>query len=106
MMRFCCKTENFALSAQSWFQSVPLVLTKKMSTHTLCFCPQITKLLEVLSDHAMAPTCTIRHCKFASLRVNELYAHLRRACDSQNYRRVIVEISTCRPMEVLQRNSM
>ena len=88
------------------FQSVLLVLTKKTSTHTLCFCPQITKLLGVLSDHAMAHTCTIRHCKLASSRVNEWYAHLWRACDSRNYRRVIVEISTCRPMEVLHRNSM
>ena len=59
MIRFCCKTENFAKSAQFWFQSVPLVLTKKTSTHTLCFCPQITKLLGVLSDHAMAHTCTV-----------------------------------------------
>ena len=106
MMRFCCKTENFACSARFWFQSVPLVLTKKTSTHTLCFCPQITKLLGVLSDHAMAHTCTIRHCRLASPRVNEPYAHLRRACDSRNYRRVIVEISTCWPMEVLHRNSM
>ena len=106
MMWFCCKTENFAWSAQFWFQSVLLVLTKKTSTHTLWFCPQITKLLGVLSDHAMAHTCTIRHCKLASPRVNEPYAHLRRACDSRNYRRVIVEISTCRPVEVLHRNSM
>ena len=34
-------------------------------------------------------------------RVNELYAHQRRACDIQNYHRVIVEITACRPMEVL-----
>ena len=106
MMRFCWKTENFAWSAQFWFQSIPLVLTKRTRTHILCFCPQITKLLGVLSDHAMAHTCTIRHCKLASPRVNEPHAHLRRACDSRNYRRVIVEISTCWPMEVLHRNSM
>ena len=36
-MRFCCEIENFAKSAQIWSQRVPLVLTKKMSTHTLCF---------------------------------------------------------------------
>ena len=33
-MWFCCKIENFA---QIWSQRVPLVLTKKTSTHTLCF---------------------------------------------------------------------
>ena len=33
--------------------------------------------------------------------VNEPYAHQIRACDSRNYRRVIVEISARRPMEVL-----
>ena len=31
------KTENFTKSVQIWSQNVPLVLTKKMSTHTLCF---------------------------------------------------------------------
>ena len=36
-VRFCCKIENFAKSAQIWYQRVPLVLTKKTSTHTLCF---------------------------------------------------------------------
>ena len=35
-MRFCCKIENFAKTAQIWSQRVPLVLTKKTSTHTLC----------------------------------------------------------------------
>ena len=35
-MWFCCKIEKFAKSAQIWFQRVPLVLTKKMSIHTLC----------------------------------------------------------------------
>ena len=39
--------------------------------------------------------------KLASPRVNEPYAHLSRACDSRNYRRVIVEITARRPMEVL-----
>ena len=34
-MRFCCKPENFAKSAQIWSQRVPLVLTKKTSTYTL-----------------------------------------------------------------------
>ena len=38
-MRFCCKIENFAKIAQIWLQHVPLVLTKKTSTHTLCFWP-------------------------------------------------------------------
>ena len=42
----------------------------------------------------------------ASPRVNEPYAHRRRACDGRNYRRVIVEISTYRPMEVLHGVSM
>ena len=36
-MHFCCKIENFTKSAQFWSQNVPLVLTKKTSTHTLCF---------------------------------------------------------------------
>ena len=50
----------------------------------------------------MAHSCTcIRHCRLASPRVNEPYAHRQRACDSRNYRRVIVEISTYRSMEVL-----
>ena len=38
-MRFCSKIENFAKSARIWSQRVPLVLTKKTSTHTLCFWP-------------------------------------------------------------------
>ena len=44
--------------------------------------------------------------KLASPRVNEPYAHQIRACDSRNYRRVIVEISTYRSMEVLHGVSM
>ena len=36
MRLFWCKIENFAKSAQIWSQHVPLVLTKKTSTHTLC----------------------------------------------------------------------
>ena len=39
--------------------------------------------------------------KLASPRVNEPYAHQIRACDSRDYRRVIVEITARRPMEVL-----
>ena len=39
--------------------------------------------------------------KIASPRVKEPYAHQIRACDSRNYRRVIVEITAHRPMEVL-----
>ena len=55
----------------------------------------------------MAHSCTcIRHCRLASPRVNEPYAHRRRACDSRNYRRVIVEISTYQSMEVLYGVSM
>ena len=35
-MQFCCKKENFAKSAQiCGSQRVPLILTKKTSTHTL-----------------------------------------------------------------------
>ena len=48
----------------------------------------------------------IHVCRLASPRVNEPYAHRRRACDSRNYRRVIVEISTCLSMEVLHGVSM
>ena len=36
-MRIRCKTESFASSVQFWFQSVSLILTKKTSTHTLCY---------------------------------------------------------------------
>ena len=37
-------------------QSVPLVLTKKMSTHTLCFWPQTTKVFEFkVAKHALFP---------------------------------------------------
>ena len=39
--------------------------------------------------------------KLACPRVNEPYAHQSRACDSRNYRRVIVEITARRPMEGL-----
>ena len=39
--------------------------------------------------------------KLASLHVKELYAHQIRACDSRNYRRLMVEITARRPMEVL-----
>ena len=39
--------------------------------------------------------------KLASPRVNKPCAHQSRACDSRNYRRVIVEIASPRPMEVL-----
>ena len=39
--------------------------------------------------------------KLASPRVKEPYAHQICACDSQNYRRLIVEITARRPMEVL-----
>ena len=52
------------------------------------------------------PCTCIRHCRLASPRVNEPYAHRRRACDSRNYRRVIVEIKTYRSMEVLHGVSM
>ena len=38
--------------------------------------------------------------KLSSPRVNEPYAHQSRACDSRNYRRVIVEIAARRPMEI------
>ena len=105
MMRFCCKTEN---------SSDLLNLVSKCSTRSnleneyphFMFLSTNTLVIGILSDHAMAHTSTIRHCKLASPRVNEPYTHLRRACDSRNYRRVIVEISTCWPMEVLHRNSM
>ena len=50
------------------------------------------KLLGVSSYQAVAHTC-IRHCKLASPSVNKPYAHRRRACDSRNYRRVIVKIN-------------
>ena len=39
--------------------------------------------------------------KLASPHVNEPYVHQIRACDSGNYRRVIVEITARQPMEVL-----
>ena len=39
------KIENFSKSELFWYQNVPHVLTKKMTTHTWCFCSQIRKLL-------------------------------------------------------------
>ena len=48
-------------------------------------------------------TCVV---KLACPRVNEPYAHQSRACDSRNYRRVIVEITARRPMAVLHRKFM
>ena len=36
---FWWKVEQFALSNQIWSQSVPLILIKKTSTHTLCIRP-------------------------------------------------------------------
>ena len=38
------KSENFSKSGQIYYQNVPCDLTKKMNTHTLCFCPLIRKL--------------------------------------------------------------
>ena len=38
------KSENFSKSWQLNYQNVPCDLTKKMNTHTLCFCPLIRKL--------------------------------------------------------------
>ena len=60
-------------------------------------------------QHFMFLTTNPGHCiihlsaivKVAFSRVNEPYAHRNRACYSRNYRRVIVEITSRRPMEVL-----
>ena len=38
------ESENFSKSRQSNYQNIPCDLTKKMNTHTLCFCPLIRKL--------------------------------------------------------------
>ena len=38
------KRENFSKSWQFNYQNFPCDLTKKMNTHTLCFCPLIRKL--------------------------------------------------------------
>ena len=38
------KSENFSKSGQIYYQNVSCDLTKKMNTHTLCFCPLIRKL--------------------------------------------------------------
>ena len=38
------KSKNFSKSELFWYQNVPHVLTKKMTTHTWCFCSQIRKL--------------------------------------------------------------
>ena len=38
------ESENFSKSRQIYYQNVPCDLTKKMNTHTLCFCPLIRKL--------------------------------------------------------------
>ena len=38
------ESENFSKSRQFDYQNIPCDLTKKMNTHTLCFCPLIRKL--------------------------------------------------------------
>ena len=43
---FLLKTDKFTQSAEFWSKNVPLVLTNKTSTHTLCFGPLTPKLLE------------------------------------------------------------
>ena len=53
------QNRKFRLICSILVSNVSLVLTKKTSTHTLCFCPQITKLLGVQSDHAMALTLVL-----------------------------------------------
>ena len=88
-MRFWSKLENFAKSAQIWSQHVRLVLTKKTSTHTLCFWPWTTKLLGVESGQIMPH---VRHCCWTSPDVNEPYAHRRCAWDE---RLIFYNITRC-----------
>ena len=88
-MRFWCKLENFAKSAQIWSQHVPLVLTKKMSTHTLCFWPWTTKLLGVENGQNQPH---VRHCCKTYPDVNEPYAHCRCASDE---RLIFYNITRC-----------
>ena len=88
-MRFWCKLENFAKSAQIWSQHVRLVLTKKTSTHTLCFWPWTTKLLGVECGQIMPHVC---HCCWRSPGVNEPYAHRRCASDE---RLIFYNITRC-----------
>ena len=88
-MRFWCKLENFAWSAQIWSQNIPLVLTKKTSAHTLCFWRWTTKLLGVESGQIMPQ---VRHCCWTSPDVNEPYAH--RRCAS-NGRLIFYNITRC-----------
>ena len=88
-MRFWCKLENFAKSAQIWSQHVRLVLTKKTSTYTLCFWPWTTKLLGVESGQIMPH---VRHCCRTSPDVNEPYAHRRCASDE---RLIFYNITRC-----------
>ena len=88
-MRFWCKLENFAWSAQIWSQNIPLVLTKKTSTHTLCFWRWTTKLLGVESGQIMPQ---VRHCYWTTPDVNEPYAH--RRCAS-NERLIFYNITRC-----------
>ena len=38
------ESENFSKSRQFYYQNIPCDLTKKMNTHTLCFCPLLRKL--------------------------------------------------------------
>ena len=38
------KSKKFSKSELFWYQNIPHVLTKKMTTHTICFCLQIRKL--------------------------------------------------------------
>ena len=45
------KNENFSRLQQFNYQNIPCDLTKKINTHTLCFCPLIRKLqgVEILN---------------------------------------------------------
>ena len=94
---FLGETKSFAKTAQIWFQNVQLDLIKKMSTHTWWFQSQTASYRHF---NATKYVFQCRHCNRMSNRFNP-YAHQCCACDSRNYRRVIVRIFTLWPMEVL-----
>ena len=94
--------KKFRPNCQIWFQNVRLDLIKKTNTHTWWFHSQTAELYPGSYRHFNATKYVFlcRYCNRTSDRFNP-YAHQCSACDSRNYRRMIVRIFPLRPMEVL-----
>ena len=95
---FLGQTKRFAKTTQIWFQNVRLDLIIRKRVPTLD--GFVHKQRSYRHFNAMKYVFQCRHCNRTSDRFNP-YAHHCCACDSRNYRRVIVRIFTLRPIEVL-----